>query len=87
MNFLDYLYIIGRPVAYVSMGLGLWRIIQTRSTKSFSLTAWFLGLVIVFATFFRSLFSLHDFIFWANAAIGIVFGVVEFALILKWRNQ
>jgi len=86
-SIIDYLYILGRPLAYISMGLGLWRIIQTKSTKSFSITAWALGLLMIFAIFIRSLFSLHDFLFWLNAMIGIVFSVVEFALIWKWRHQ
>lgn len=87
ITWVDLLYIVGRPLAYVSMGLGMWRIIQTKSTKSFSLTAWGLGLLMVFAGFLRSLLSIHDFIFWLNGAILIVFSVIEFALIVKWRHQ
>ena len=87
MNIIDWFYVLGRPLAYVSMVTGIWRIVQTKSTKSFSLTAWGIGVVMVGAIFIRSLFSLHDALFWVNAGIGLIFNLVEFGLIVKWRKQ
>lgn len=87
MFFLDWLYVMGRPLAYLSGILGIRKIIQTKSTKSFSLTAWTIGTVIVLATFLRSLFSLHDLLFYVNGAIGLGMALTEMALIIKWRHQ
>ena len=85
--FFDWLYIMGRPLAYVSGILGLRKIIQTKSTKSFSITAWTIGTVIVLAAFLRALFSLHDLIFWVNAGIGLAMAIMELTLIIRWRHQ
>lgn len=87
MNIWDWLYLMGRPLTYVSLLLGLYRIVKTRSTKGFSLTAWAMGTIIVLATFIRSLFSLHDLIFWTNAAFILAISFVELGLIWKWRHK
>ena len=87
MNVLDIFYILGRPLAYLSGILGIRKIIQKKSTKSFSILAWSIGTTIVLATFLRSLFSLHDFLFYINAGIGLLMAFAEMFLILKWRHQ
>ena len=87
MNVLDIFYILGRPLAYLSGILGIRKIIQTKSTKSFSILAWSIGTTIVLAAFLRSLFSLHDFLFYVNAGIGLLMAFAEMFLIIKWRHQ
>ena len=87
MIVIDILYVLGRPLAYLSSALGIRRIIQTKTTKSFSLLAWSIATLMVLATFIRSFFSLHDLIFWLNGVIGLCFSFTELFLIWKWRKQ
>ena len=83
----DILYILGRPGAYLADILDLRRLIQTKSARNRSLTAWILALVLPSITLLRAWLSVHDLVFTLNALAATILATTFLVLIIKWRKK
>ena len=83
----DILYLIGRPAAYLADILDLKRLIQTKTAKNRSITAWILAFVLPFVTLLRAWLSVHDLIYTLNALVSTLLALSFIILIIKWRKQ
>ena len=83
----DILFILGRPLGYLSSILDLKRLIQTKTAKNRSLIAWIIAFLLPIITLFRAMLSVHDLIFTLNAIVVVALSTADLILIVKWRNQ
>lgn len=83
----DVLFLLGRPLAYLSEFLDLKRLIKTRSAKDRSITAWMIPIVLTIPFFMRSLLVLHDWIYTLNSGLALVLDILFIVLIIRWRKQ
>ena len=87
MNFWDYFYIVSMPLGWLTSILATWRLIQTKSARSWSITAYALALTLLSVSFTRALLSVQDFLFSLNFAVFLVLNSFQLACIWKWRKQ
>ena len=87
MNFWDYFYIVAMPIGWLTSILDTRKIIQTRSARSRSVSAYGIALILMSTTLFRALFSVNDFLFWLNASVFMELNGFQFGCIVRWRKQ
>ena len=83
----DILFVVGRPLGYLSGVLEIRTLIRTRIGKNRSLIAELIGFVIPLVTFARAWLSVDDLIFTLNALIGTILSGLVFVFVWKWRKN
>ena len=87
LNVVDALFILAMPAAWLSTILSIRKLWKVKSSKSWSIPAWCIGLSLLSLGYARAIFSIHDFLLTFHLTIIWVLNVIQQVLIIKYRNK
>ena len=87
LNGVDALFILAMPAAWLSTILSIRKLWQVKSSKSWSIPAWCIGLSLLTLSYVRAIVSIGDFLLIFHLSIIWVLNIIQQVLIIKFRNN